>query len=202
MKWFHIISSWLLPLLMGPLAKHILRDHLVQWSHFTERETEAQPEDVTGKVPSMAGKARTPDVGLCVLNYPHHPVTLSWKVSFIFSSKSIQGFPFPLLFHQEKQSVEIIRGAWAHGSSWLSWAESSAPGPQTNRPLIPLLPSSQTSLFNVPALHGKRRANSTWFLSCSKVNFWPVRFVDNWCQLLFSTSELSYPFTCSKCPHR
>lgn len=190
MKRFHVISPWLLPLLMGPLAKHTLRDHLVQWSHFTERETEAQPEDVTGKVASRAGKARSL-LGSFLRRCPLY-----------FPPKVFRDLPSHYSLAKRSQVSRSSGGLGPMRSSWLSWAESSAPGPQTNRPLIPLLPSSQTSLFNVPALHGKRRANSTWFLSCSKVNFWPIRFVDNWCQLLFSTSELSHPFTCSKCPHR
>lgn len=55
MKRLHVISLWLLMLLMGPSAKHTLRDHLIQWSHFTKRKI----EDITGKMPSKAGKART-----------------------------------------------------------------------------------------------------------------------------------------------
>lgn len=186
MKWFHIISLWLLPLLIGPSAKHILRDHLVQWSHFPEKKTEAQPEDVTGKVPRKAGKSRTLDSVSWVAPPTHCPVThFLERCCSYFPPRLLRDFLSHYSFTKKSHILRPSGGPMR--SSWLSWAESSAPRPKTNRPLILPLPSQQTSLFNVPALCGKKRTNSTWFLSYSKVNLWPIRCVDNWCQLLVST---------------
>lgn len=156
MKWLHIISLWLHPLLMGPSAKHSLEDHLVQWSHFTERKTGAQPEDITGKVPSRTGKARALDFGFSVFSCHYHLVTyfLRRRHSYL-----LPGLFRDFISHYSftKRSQDLRSSGGSMSSCWLSWAESSAPAAKTNRLLITVLPPEQTLLFNVPALSTGRK---------------------------------------------